>query len=240
MRAPDHRRMAKRCATEIQYSRGKDQRRRLYRKLIAAVHATRAALQRAAGRLAELAGVTAERWHAQVSHYLPLIARVLDQSERRVLHGQAVPATDKLVSLFEPHADIIVKGARDVQYGHKLNLVTGRSGLILDVVVEAGNPADAERFLTMLERQIARCGAAPRQVAADGGYASRDNLTAAKARGVKDVAFHKKRGLAVEDMVKSRWVYRKLRNFRAGIEAGISGLKRAYGLARCTDRKSVV
>jgi transposase, IS5 family len=51
MRAPDHRRMAKRCATEIQYSRGKDQRRRLYRKLIAAVHATRAALQRAAGRL---------------------------------------------------------------------------------------------------------------------------------------------------------------------------------------------
>ena len=129
MRAPDHRRMAKRCATEIQYSRGKDQRRRLYRKLIAAVHATRAALQRAAGRLAELAGVTAERWHAQVSHYLPLIARVLDQSERRVLHGQAVPATDKLVSLFEPHADIIVKGARDVQYGHKLNLVTGQERL---------------------------------------------------------------------------------------------------------------
>jgi IS5 family transposase len=52
----------------------------------------------------------------------------------------------------------------------------------------------------------------------------------------KDVAFHKKRGLAVEDMVKSRWVYRKLRNFRAGIEAGISCLKRAYGLARCSWR----
>ena len=49
-----------------------------------------------------------------------------------------------------------------MQYGHKLNLVTGRSGLILDVVVEAGNPADAERFLPMLERQIARCGVPPR------------------------------------------------------------------------------
>jgi transposase, IS5 family len=45
-----------------------------------------------------------------------------------------------------------------------------------------------------------------------------------------------KGGLAVEDMVKSRWVYRKLRNFRAGIEAAISCLKRAYGLARCTWR----
>jgi IS5 family transposase len=140
------------------------------------------------------------------------------------------------VSLFEPHADIIVKGAGDVQYGHKLNLTTGKSGLILDVVIEAGNPADAERFLPMLDRQIACCGVAPRQIAADGGYASLDNLKAAKARGVRDVAFHKKRGLAVEDMVKSRWVYRKLRNFRAGIEAGISCLKRAYGLARCTWR----
>ncbi len=56
----------------------------------------------------------------------------------------------------------------------------------------------------------------------------------AKAKGVKDVAFHKKRGLRIEQMVKSTWVYRKLRNFRAGIEAGISCLKRAYGLARCT------
>jgi len=99
-----------------------------------------------------------------------------------------------------------------VQYGHKLNLVTGKSGLILDVVVEAGNPADAERFLPMLDRQIARRGAPPRQTAADGGYASRDNLK--QARGLQDVAFHKKRGIAVADMVSSPWVYRRLRNFR--------------------------
>ena len=75
---------------------------------------------------------------------------------------------------------------------------------------------------------------APRQMAADGGYASIENLHEAKARQVTDVAFHKKRGLKVDEMVKSAWVYRKLRNFRAGIEAGISCLKRAYGLGRCT------
>jgi IS5 family transposase len=147
-----------------------------------------------------------------------------------------VPASDKLVRLFEPHADIIVKGSRDVDYGHKLNLTTGRSGLILDLIVEAGNPADRERLLPMLERHVAIWGAAPRQAAADGGYASRENLAQAKACGVRDMAFHKKSGLKVVDMVKSQWVYRKLRNFRAGIEAGISCLKRAYGLARCTWR----
>ena len=88
----------------------------------------------------------------------------------------------------------------------------------------------------MLDRHVAIWDAAPRQAATDGGYASRDNLAQAKARGVRDMAFHKKSGLRIEDMVRSRWIYRRLRNFRAGIEAGISCLKRAYGLARCTWR----
>jgi IS5 family transposase len=138
--------------------------------------------------------------------------------------------------LFEPHADVIVKSHRDVQYGHKLNIATGKSGMILDVVVEDGNPADAVRFLPMLERHVGFYEQAPRQSAADGGFASRDNLKQAKAIGVSDVAFHKKCGLTIEDMVRSPWVYRQLRNFRAGIEAGISCLKRAYGLSRCTWR----
>ena len=159
---------------------------------------------------------------------------MIEQTERRVLAGESVPAAEKIVSLFEPHTDIIVKDRRDVHYGHKLNLTSGASGLIFDVVVEQGNPADSACFVPMLERHIERFGTAPRQVAADGGYAAKDNVAAAKLAGVEDVAFHKKRGLHLEDMVRSPWVYRKLRNFRAGIEAGISCLKRAYGLARCT------
>ena len=231
----DRRRLAQKRARAIEYSRGQDKKRRLYGELIAAAQATLGELQAAVTGLVELAGAAA-RWRAQADHYLQLITRIIRQSERRVLNGEVVPAGEKLVSLFEPHADIIVRGSRQVQYGHKLNLTTGKSGLILDVVVENGNPADAERFLPMLDRHIARAGVPPRQTAADGGYASRANLTAAKARGVADVAFHKKCGIAVADMVQSPWVYRRLRNFRAGIEAGISCFKRAYGAARCTWR----
>ncbi len=109
MRWHDRRRIAKRCATDIQYCRGKEDRRRLYHKLIAATQAIRAALLRAVKQLTGLAGVAVERWRARVEHYLPLIGRVLDQSARRVLRAQTVPAGEKLVSLFEPHADIIVK-----------------------------------------------------------------------------------------------------------------------------------
>jgi IS5 family transposase len=71
-------------------------------------------------------------------------------------------------------------------------------------------------------------------VSLDGGFASKENLRLAKSRGIKDVCFAKKRGLKEEDMCKSSWVYSKLRRFRAGIEAGISWLKRCFGLNRCT------
>src|SRR5436309_1877313 len=105
----DRRRLAKQRARAIEYSRGKDNRRRLYRELIAATRATQAALHEAGQRLADLAGIAAERWRAQLGHYRPLIERILAQSQRRVLDGQAVPAGEKLVSRFEPHADIILK-----------------------------------------------------------------------------------------------------------------------------------
>ena len=231
----DHRRAAKKRARDLQFTRGRPRRVQLYRELIRTTRATLAYLQQAAAQLATRADGAAALWRAKVEHYRPLIERIIAQSERRVLAGETVPASDKLVSLFEPHADIIRKG-REVAYGHKLNLTTGRSGLILDLVIEAGNPADSERLLPMLERHRTLYGQPPRQAAADGSYASRDNLRQAKACGVRDMAFHKKGGLGIEDMVRSRWVYRKLRNFRAGIEADISCLKRAYGLARCTWR----
>ena len=190
----DHRRAAKKRARDIQFTRGRPRRVQLYRELIRTTRATLAYLQQAAAQLATTADWAVALWQAKVDHYRPLIERIIAQTERRVLAGEPVPAGDKLVSLFEPHADIIRKG-REVAYGHKLNLTTGQSGLILDLVIEAGNPADSERLLPMLERHIALYGQPPRQAAADGSYASRDNLRQAKARGVRDMAFHKKGGL---------------------------------------------
>jgi len=232
----NHRRRAKRRARSILYTRGQEKKAALYRDLINITTHTMEYLEHAKMILSVTGAATLqlEAWYTEVRHYLPLIRRVIDQTQRRVFQGECVPAGEKLFSLFEPHTDIIIKGSRDIQYGHKLNLSSGKSGLILDVVVEDGNPADAERLLPMLERHINRYGCAPKQLAVDGGYASKDNLEKAKGCGVEDVAFHKKRGLRIEEMVKSTWVYRQLRNFRACIEAGISCLKRAYGLSRCT------
>jgi transposase, IS5 family len=163
-----------------------------------------------------------------------ILRKVIDQTVRRVIRGEKVPASEKVVSFFEEHTDIIVKGRRDTQYGHKVFLTGGASNLILDCLIERGNPADSDRYQDLIERHMEQFGKAPRQVSADGGFASRHNLDLAKGFEVKDAVFAKKRGLTVIEMAKSAWVYKMLRNFRAGIEAGISTLKRAFGLDRCT------
>lgn len=155
-------------------------------------------------------------------------ARVVDQTERRVLRGEAVPAAEKIVSIFEPHNDIIIKDR-----GHKICLTTGASGLVLDVVVEQGNPADSTLARRTAERAKSVLGRVPKQVTFDGGFSSKVNVQDIKAMGVADVVFSKHVGLEVADMAKSKWVFRKLRNFRAGVEAGISLLKRSFGLDRC-------
>jgi len=84
-----------------------------------ATRATQAAPQQVGERLANLAGTAAERWRAQLGHYLPLIERILAHSNRHVLDHRAMVASEKLVNPFEPHPNIIVK-----RYGHKLNLAT--------------------------------------------------------------------------------------------------------------------
>src|SRR5437899_3012688 len=74
-----------------------------------------------------IGGTAAERWRAAVDHYLPLIARIVAQSERRVLSGEAVPAGEKLVSLFEPHADIIRKSLPPRRRGAAVRFSTDTS-----------------------------------------------------------------------------------------------------------------
>lgn len=106
--------------------------------------------------------------------------------------------------------------------------------MILGCLIVRGNPADSDQYKPLLSQHEKWCGRMPRQVSADGGFASKENLAFAKEHHVKDAVFAKKRGLSILDMAKSNRVYKKLRNFRAGIEAGISTLKRAFGLDRCT------
>lgn len=235
----DHTRVVKRRVLKIKNAKSPKERTQAYKDLLQIAQAVRGYGLEAITALGSYPSqgeqiIFVRNLLEELHRALNLFDRIRDQTRRRVLYGERVPASEKVVSFFEDHTDIIEKGQREIVYGHKVFLTGGKSGLILDCMVVSGNPADTELFLPLLERQKQIYGKTPRQTAADGGFASLDNLQRAKKLGVQDVSFSKKRGLSVLDMVKSHWVYKKLKNFRAGIEANISRLKRSFGLTRCT------
>lgn len=242
---PNRTRRAKRRALGILNARFKEKRKPLYRDLLVVAKETLQSAERVievidravANASMQLSDhVKAVGVRKELTHIVALSRRVMDQTERRVFNEESVPAREKLVSIFEEHTDIIVKDHRDTFYGHKICLTSGRSTLVTDCTILEGNPADSTLAEQMIDRHIEIMGRAPKQAAYDGGFTSRPNLDAIKAKGVGDVAFSKARSIPVADMVRSSWVYKKLRDFRAGIEATISFLKRSFGLDRCTWR----
>lgn len=237
----DRTRRAKRRSLEIVNARSRRDRKGAYRDLLNATlevlgYANKAVpvLWAFANDLCNPGAMVVHRMLADIERYVTLGSRVVDQAQRRVMQGEAVPSSEKLVSIFEDHTDIIVKDRRATYYGHKLCLSTGASSLVLDCQVLEGNPADSTLVDEMLQRHTDLYDRPPRQAAFDGGFASKDNVRRAKQQGVKDVCFAKRRGIEIADMVKSAWVFKKLRRFRAGVEGCISFLKRCFGLGRCT------
>jgi IS5 family transposase len=235
----NHSRRAKKRALQILNTRGSGDRKGSYKDLIDYTSRTISYANKAAQQLEQVAvvfGQDAIAAREELLHYIALGNRIVSQATRRVFLNEKVPSAEKLVSIFEPHTDIIVKDRRETYYGHKVVLTGGSSGLLTDLVILEGNPADAIVATEMISRQINIFGRVPRQAAFDGGFASKNNLETIKAMGVSDVAFAKRRGIEVGEMAKSTWVYKRLRDFRAGIEGMISFLKRSFGLSRCTWR----
>ncbi len=178
----------------------------------------------------------AEALRGELDAVLALFPRILEQCRRRVIDGESVPAEEKVVSIFEPHTDILVKGQREPQFGHKICLTGGTSNLILDCILERGNPADSSLFVPALTNTRDVLGHVPERVATDGGFYSQANADEAEALGVQAMDFGGKRKNTLTHHVVSARIHRLLRRFRAGIEGVISATKRAYGLDRCTWR----
>ena len=230
----DHRRVSKRRALAIRTAKNAKIRKRFYRDLLRYTEKVLGYAENAVRAIEGNCSVFPIKVLAELKAVMQLSYRVINQATRRVIMTQPVPAEDKVVSLFEPHTDIIKKDRRETFYGHKVCLTVGQSNLITDCLITRGNPADSTLVENMLNRHDSIYCRYPLKVALDGGFASKNNLSLAKSHGIKDVCFGKRRGMKIEDMCRSSYVYKRLRRFRAGIESAISWLKRCFGFNRCT------
>jgi IS5 family transposase len=177
-------------------------------------------------------GLKARALIDELAKLLPLMKKVYQMTERREINGEKVPVTDKLFSIYELHTDIIVKGGKDVQFGHKVNLGTGKSNLILACEIEEGNPKDSELYQWTIEKIISDYGITPKSSVTDGGYALLCNQEHAEKKGIVNIVFNKIVG-SLENICENKRLEKKLKKWRSGIEAVISNLKRGFNICRC-------
>jgi len=168
-----------------------------------------------------------------IEELIPVMEKVYRMTERKELLKEKVPVEEKIFSIYERHTDIIVKGQREVQFGHKVNLGSGRSNLILTCEIVQGNPNDSELYAGTIEKLKKDYGKVPNSSVADGGYASKENIEYSKNAGIINIVFNKIRG-SMENIARSKWIENKLKRWRSGIEAIISNLKRGFQIRRCT------
>lgn len=237
----DRTRALKKRTFAVANAKRTEDRVRLYREVVKYAEEVLGYAREGTRKLQRLGGTADAREAAravagEIKQMADLLARVIDQTKRRVFKGEPVPADEKVVSLFEPHTDIIEKGGRETVFGHKVCVTVGKGNLVLDAIIERGNPADTEFFPEALDRHRRFYGSVPETVAADGGFASQDNARYAKAKGVENVSFTKRVGRTLRDLLPDQAMQRLLHRFRAGVEGIVSALKRGVGLGRCLWR----
>ena len=170
--------------------------------------------------------------------YLPLTGQVIEQCRRRVIEGEKVPADQKVVSIFEPHTDIICRGKSmsPTEFGHKLSLSTGSSGLVTRYQVCEGNPSDGDLLPGILDKHLEQFGRGPGAFAGDRRFYSEENekLASSEPYHVEYVSIPKpgRRTPKRKAHESEKW-FKLLQRFRAGIEGVLSCLLRALGLTRC-------
>jgi transposase, IS5 family len=235
----DRTRAAKRLARRIgatmvhQKEAREQERRSLYRRLLAVARASYRQAERVRELLPQERGA---RLETALDRFLPLVERVIEQTTRRVLHGERVPAGAKVLSLFEPHTAVLRRGKarQPTEFGAKIVLDEVEGGLVTRFTVCEGNADDALSLPDGLTDHQRCFGRAPDLLAADRHFYSGENCRLAAAAGVRRVVLPKRGQPGRGDAAREHepW-FRRGHRFRAGIEGRISVLKRRFGLRRC-------
>ena len=208
----------------------------LYTRLLGVAQASMRQAEQIRRALAERSEAVVQRLESALKHIVPLVQQVITQTERRVLHGESVPASAKLVSLFEPHTAIVRRGKAHVpaEFGRKVVLDEVDGGLVTRYVVLVGNPPEAPELANSLAHHQASFEHPPGVFTADRAFSTLENEQLARDLHIRSVALPRQGPLTdKQQQVQHRAAFRRTYRWRAGIEGRISVLKRRFGLDRC-------
>jgi IS5 family transposase len=226
----DYTKSAKKTYYKINITKSEDKRTELFNKQLITftqtINQVSNAIKKKSGNL------TAMLIQLSLEKLLPLMEQVYEMTYSKEIIKRSVPNDEKIFSIYELHTDIIVKGGREVLFGHKINLASGKSNLILDCDVLKGNPSDKTLYQPTIDRVIENYKITPRDSATDGGYASKDNMAYSIDKGIINIVFNKIVG-SLHNVVNSLNIETRLKKWRSGMEAIISNLKRGFDIRVC-------
>lgn len=218
-----------------------ERRKKQYRQLLSL---TRQTVNQAGKVLAEVKQASGPRRRAlrslaeSLETMVNRVGQVVKQTRNRILAG-ITKSADKIVSVFEPHTEIIRKGkaSKPTEFGKLVKIQEAENQIVTHFEVYATRPADSTLLLPSIRMHQQRFGRVPHTVAADTGFYSQKNEKAAHALGVKRMAVPNQHSKSVERqrLHRERW-FRQGQRWRTGCEGRISVLKRRHGLRRSLYR----
>lgn len=226
-------------ASRDKSERGKAKLESAYGKLLESAGRVVGQAKQISGRVAAAVAASGPEWadrpRRQLDRMIPLMEQVMRQTRERVMEGNT-RAEGKIVSVFEPHTEVIRKGkaSKPTEFGMLVLIQEAENQMVTGYEVYDRKPADSALLIPAIERHIRLFGRAPRLVAADAGFFSAANEKQAEKLGVERVSIPHKATKSADRLKKqkSRW-FKKAQKWRTGCEGRISVLKRRHGLRRC-------
>jgi IS5 family transposase len=220
---------------------GEEKRRREYQELLSL---TRRIVNDAGRVLQDVQAMPRRRRHKvrriaqQLQTMIERVRGVIRQTRARLFRG-ATQFPEKIVSLFEPHTEIIRKGkaGKPNEFGKLVQLQEAENQIITHYEVFDKRPSDQRLLVGAVKVQQHKLGRIPRLLAADAGFYSRENEEAVQQLGVAYVSIPNRSTRSDErrKLQKRRW-FKAGQKWRTGCEGRISVLKRRHGLNRCRYR----
>jgi len=218
---------------------GTEQMKKTYEKLTRIVKRSLCSARKQIVALANPTEKKAVRLKVELERFVPVIEKVVRQTERRIFRGETVANDDKVFSIFQPDVYCIRKGksGKPNEFGKKVRLDQSDGKIITGWKIYDKNESDAETFIPAVEQHIRQFGRAPHLAAGDRGCYSAENERRAEELGVRRISLPKRGKKSKErtEHEKKRW-FKAGQRFRAGSEGTISVLKRRHGLNRCLNR----
>lgn len=245
----DRSRSTQRCLIQIgraarsRSDQGRQRLQQCYRRLLAISGRVAGQAKRFAHEVASgckrsvdlLQQMTLEGHRAYIETMLPRVQKVMHQTRQRINHGNT-HAPGKIVSLFEPHTEIIRKGkaGKPTEFGKMVKIQEVEQQIVTHYEVYERRPADSDLVVPAVQLHKQQFGHAPKLMTTDAGFFSAANEAAARELGVKRISMPNRSSKSPQRRLleRKRW-FRAAQRWRTGCEGRISLLKRRHGLNRC-------